>query len=81
MKKNVLYIATASWEERFLEGAKRVLEANQCTDALCFWFEDYEVRTAEARGAFQKQFASLNPKFEKLKLLGLVLSQYSSFLL
>ena len=70
MKKNVLYIATASWEERFLEGAKRVLEANQCTDALCFWFEDYEARTAEAREAFKKQFASLNPKFEKLKLLG-----------
>ena len=70
MNKNVLYIVTASWEGRFLEGARRVVKENNCTNALCFWFEDYEARTAEARKIFKQEFASLNPKLEKLRLLG-----------
>jgi hypothetical protein len=70
MNKNILYIATASWESRYLEGAKRTIPTYQCNKALCFWFSDYEERTQPNRDAFVKEFDALKPKMEKLRLLG-----------
>lgn len=67
MKK--LYIATASWEPRFLEGARRTIKSHGCSDILCLWFEDYAARTEHTREAFASEFAHLKPTFEKLRLL------------
>ncbi len=69
MKRKVLYIATASWEQRFIEGAKRIIEDEECTSALCLWFEDYGKRSATARNEFAELFRHLNPRFENVGVI------------
>jgi hypothetical protein len=64
-----LFIVTASWESRFLEGARRSLEKYDCSDVLCFWFSEFAERTAEARGEFKEQFGHFRLRFEELRLL------------
>ena len=67
MSKRALFIATLSWEPRFLEGARRILRDGEFSDILCFWFKEFEGRTAEAKRNFAKEFADLNPRFEMLQ--------------
>jgi hypothetical protein len=69
MRKDTLYIATASWEPRFLEGARRILGGNDISNVLCFWFEDYESRVAGHLRQFTNEFKHLSPKLEKLRLI------------
>lgn len=48
-----IFITTASWEPRFLEGAQAVLDENAFSFVVCFWFEEFAERTLAARNAFQ----------------------------
>ena len=69
MNKRTIYISTASWEPRFLEGARRIIGEGGCSVALCFWFEEYDIRTSENRKAFESEFTHLNPRMEPLRLI------------
>lgn len=66
---SILFITTASWEPRFLDGARRILKEGHATAVLCFWFDDYSERTTEARALFAKEFDGMQPVFRKLRLV------------
>jgi hypothetical protein len=68
MKKRALFIATLSWEPRFLEGARRILRSEVFSDVLCFGFKDFEERTAAIQKTFEEEFADLHPRFKMLQL-------------
>ena len=52
MTKDITFIGMASWEERFLLGAQRVLGAGNVYRAILLHAEEYEDWTSDNRGSF-----------------------------
>ncbi len=63
-----LYITTASWEQRFVEGAHRILPKSKCDRVLCFWSEDYGSRTEIPRKELQKACGAIHCVFTPFRL-------------
>lgn len=66
MSKNKLFITIASWEPRFLLGAKRILDEDNPTSVLYFWFEEYGERTANARSLMDQMVTELPSQVVRL---------------
>lgn len=60
MKNSSLFITTASWEPRFSDGVKEAFATSDFSSVLCFWFEEYGERTAEARASLADLCQSRN---------------------
>lgn len=68
MKHNTLFITTASWEPRFIEGAKRIILPGNFAASRCLWFEEYGERTAPARKELLKLVAGIDHQEVELQL-------------
>ena len=75
MIKNTLFITTASWEPRFIEGTKRIIASETFSASRCLWFEDYGERTKLVRAEFSKMVSGIDYREVALQLSSPVVSE------
>lgn len=63
-----IFITTASWENRFIEGAKRVLHEKKPAFVLCYWFQEFGDRTAQARSQLEQIADGRDVRFVSLPM-------------
>lgn len=55
MKSKIAFLTCASWEPRFILGARQVFSEQAFSEVVCFWFEEFNRRTKENRGLLRKE--------------------------
>ena len=68
MKKPRWLITVASWEDRFLLGTRRLLGELKFSDALMFYYEEYENWTKENQEAVDAMFTQYGIECEAVKI-------------
>jgi hypothetical protein len=68
MNQRQIFINTASWEPRCIEGVRRVFSTHQFASAIFFWFEEYPERTEKVRKELMKIADGLSPIFVPLPM-------------
>jgi hypothetical protein len=63
-----IFITAASWEPRFIEGAKRVFEPGKFSEIICFLFQEYIDRTLDNKLLFGQLTAPLKPQYVLLPM-------------
>lgn len=59
-------ITTASWEDRFVLGCKKLVEGSDISSAIVFYYQEYERQTLEARKTLGSYSANIDMEFVSL---------------